>query len=76
MTASANPFSVLTRLQVPPLENGDLTREFERRYNAMPHYKAELIEGTVYMASPALNPMPNHTAISSVGYGLQNCRRA
>jgi Uma2 family endonuclease len=42
-------------LQVPPLENGDrLTRiEFERRYNAMPQVKkAELIEGTVYMASP------------------------
>jgi len=37
------------------LENGDrLTRfEFERRYNAMPKLKkAELIEGTVYMASP------------------------
>ncbi len=41
--------------QLPPLENGDrLSRsEFERRYTAMPHIKkAELIEGTVYMASP------------------------
>jgi Uma2 family endonuclease len=41
--------------QLPPLENGDrLTRpEFERRYTAMPELKkAELIEGTVYMASP------------------------
>jgi Uma2 family endonuclease len=41
---------------VPPLENGDrLTREeFERRYDAMPHLKkAELIEGEVYVASPA-----------------------
>ncbi|MBW4613147.1 MAG: Uma2 family endonuclease [Desmonostoc vinosum HA7617-LM4] len=40
---------------IPPLENGDkLTRiEFERRYDAMPQVKkAELIEGTVYMASP------------------------
>ncbi|MDJ0707206.1 MAG: Uma2 family endonuclease [Leptolyngbyaceae cyanobacterium MO_188.B28] len=40
---------------LPPLESGDrLTRpEFERRYAAMPHIKkAELIEGTVYMASP------------------------
>lgn len=40
---------------VPTLENGDrLSRfEFERRYKAMPHKKkAELIEGTVYMASP------------------------
>ena len=39
---------------IPPLENGDrLTRpEFERRYNAMPNIRAELIEGIVYMASP------------------------
>lgn len=40
---------------VPALANGDrLTRrEFERRYEAMPHVKkAELIEGTVYMPSP------------------------
>src|SRR5436309_3104094 len=38
----------------PPLENGDhLTREeFERRYEAMPNIKAELLEGVVYMASP------------------------
>jgi len=49
------PRSSLWRLTVPPLENGDrLTRfEFERRYSAMPNLKkAELIEGTVYMASP------------------------
>jgi Uma2 family endonuclease len=40
---------------VPPLENGDrLTRaEFERRYEAMPDVKAELIEGVVYMAAAA-----------------------
>ena len=39
---------------IPPLENGDrLTREFERRYDAMPGVKkAELIEGIVYMPSP------------------------
>jgi Uma2 family endonuclease len=40
---------------LPPLESGDrLTRpEFERRYAAAPHIKkAELIEGTVYVASP------------------------
>ena len=45
-----NKFQIL-----PPLENGDrLTRpEFERRYAASPHIKkAELIERTVYMASP------------------------
>ena len=42
--------------EIPPLENGDrLTRwEFERRYEALPHVKkAELIEGVVYMPSPA-----------------------
>jgi Uma2 family endonuclease len=40
--------------EVPVLESGDhLTlKEFERRYNAMPHLKkAELIEGRVYMSS-------------------------
>ncbi len=40
----------------PLLEQGDrLSRdEFERRYNRMPHVnKAELIEGTVYVPSPA-----------------------
>ena len=39
---------------IPPLENGDrLTRyEFEKRYEAMPHIEAELIEGVVYMSSP------------------------
>ncbi|MCS6812714.1 MAG: Uma2 family endonuclease [Cyanobacteria bacterium] len=40
---------------VPPLESGDrLTRaEFERRYQATPEkFKAELIEGVVYVASP------------------------
>jgi Uma2 family endonuclease len=41
-------------LELPVLESGDhLTlKEFERRYNAMPHLKkAELIEGRVYMSS-------------------------
>ncbi len=43
------------KLTIPPLENGDrLSRsEFERRYAAMTEIKkADLIEGTVYMASP------------------------
>ncbi len=43
---------------IPPLQNGDrLSRvEFERRYAAMPHsYKAELIEGTVYLMSPPVS---------------------
>lgn len=42
-------------LPTPPLESGDrLTRtEFERRYQATPEkFKAELIEGVVYVASP------------------------
>jgi Uma2 family endonuclease len=42
-------------LPIPPLESGDrLTRaEFERRYQATPEkFKAELIEGVVYVASP------------------------
>ncbi len=42
--------------KIPLLENGDrLTRaEFERRYTGMPQLKkAELIEGIVYMPSPA-----------------------
>jgi Uma2 family endonuclease len=49
--------------KIPPLENGDhLTREeFERRYDATPGLKkAELIEGTVFMAPP----------VSSQGHGL------
>jgi len=49
--APSNP----TRPAVPPLENGDhlSAREFLRRYEAMPELKkAELIQGTVHMASP------------------------
>jgi Uma2 family endonuclease len=40
--------------RLPHLQTGDhLSRpEFERRYAAMPHTRAELIEGVVYMASP------------------------
>ncbi len=42
--------------RISPIENGDrLTRqEFHRRYQAMPeNVRAELIEGVVYMSSPA-----------------------
>ena len=42
-------------INILPLTSGDrLTRrEFERRYAAMPeHFRAELIEGVVYLASP------------------------
>ena len=59
---------------VPPLENGDvLTRaEFERRYDAMPYLKkAELIEGVVYVPSPARHRYHGHQhthLISLLGY--------
>lgn len=60
---------------VPPLEPGDhLTRdEFERRYNAMPDSrKAELIEGVVYMAPPALrwdhHARPHAELLTWLGY--------
>src|SRR5215211_4278634 len=42
-------------INILPLTSGDrLTRrEFERRYEAMPeHFRAELVEGVVYVASP------------------------
>lgn len=42
-------------LVVPPLESGDrlIRAEFERRYQATPEkFKAELIEGVVYVTSP------------------------
>lgn len=47
--------STSSELSVPALESGDsLTRtEFERRYAATPaKFKAELVEGVVYVASP------------------------
>ena len=40
---------------MPPLRNGDRLsgEEFDRRYEAMPDVRAELIEGVVYlMTSP------------------------
>jgi len=43
--------------RIPPLQNGDrlTAEEFERRYDAMPDLKkAELINGVVYMAPPAV----------------------
>lgn len=40
--------------KIPPLRNGDrlTAAEFERRYDAMPDVRAELIEGVVYVSSP------------------------
>jgi Uma2 family endonuclease len=57
MTTRAAPPAPPQSSGIPPLEQGDrLTRdEFERRFEAMPHIKkAELIEGVVNMAPPAL----------------------
>ena len=64
----------LSRITLPPLENGDLlTRaEFERRYTAMPGLKkAELIEGIVYMASPLRfepHAEPHARLMTSLGF--------
>lgn len=57
---------------VPPLASGDrLTRaEFERRYEATPeNFKAELIEGVVYVASPvrAFHGDPHFNLITWLG---------
>lgn len=43
---------------IPLLRDGErLSRdEFERRYEAMPDIKAELMDGVVYMASPTKTP--------------------
>lgn len=59
-------------LSVPPLESGDrLSRaEFERRYASAPkHFKAELIEGVVYVASPvrAFHGVPHADLITWMG---------
>jgi len=59
-------------IPVPALESGDrLTRaEFERRYAATPEkFKAELIEGVVYVASPvrAFHGNPHFNLITWLG---------
>jgi Uma2 family endonuclease len=63
------PSSVMS---VPTLESGDrLTRaEFERRYEATPEkFKAELIEGVVYVSSPvrAFHGTPHAALITWLG---------
>jgi hypothetical protein len=55
ITQSTIPHTgIVPAIGIPPLESGDvLSRdEFERRYEAMPNVKAELIEGVVYVSSP------------------------
>ncbi len=59
-------------MSVPSLESGDrLTRaEFERRYEATPEkFKAELIEGVVYVASPvrAFHGVPHADLVTWLG---------
>jgi hypothetical protein len=58
--------------RVPLLESGDrLSRdEFERRYHAMPNrYKAELIDGVVYVSSPVrvIHAAPHSDLITWLG---------
>ena len=57
--------------KIPPLENGDVltSAEFERRYEAMPNAKAELIEGVVYMSSP-VRIKKHATPHSKMGFWL------
>ncbi len=63
-------------VELPLLENGDRLdrREFERRFDAMPSLKkAELIEGTVFMASPVghqKHGKPHAQVISWLSYYL------
>ncbi len=56
---------------IPPLQNGDRlsAEEFERRYEAMPGVRAELIEGVAYVSSPvsADHGEPHMTAIFWLG---------
>lgn len=54
-TSTGRRADLSSGVQILPLQNGErLSRqEFELRYEAMPHIKkAELIEGTVHLASP------------------------
>lgn len=66
------PAKPVVARSVPPLESGDrLTRaEFERRYTETPEpFKAELIEGVVYVASPVrvLHGKPHFNMITWLG---------
>ena len=71
-TAVANPPGT-SHVAVPTLVNGDRLsqEEFHRRYEAMPEdFKAELIGGIVYVASP---PTHQHgTALSTLTIALGN----
>jgi hypothetical protein len=63
VNSAVTPTTEPTLPRFPPLQTGDrLTRdEFERRYHAMPHqFKAELIEGIVYVMGPPVTD-PGHS---------------
>lgn len=69
---SRPPAPVRGQTLPPPLESGDrlTAREFERRYEAMPHIKkAELIEGVVHMSSPVRvgHAVPHSTVLTWLG---------
>ena len=65
-SATLNPV-----MDIPVLQDGDrLDRaEFERRYEAMPGVKAELLDGVVYMASPAtvIHSSPHANLVTWIG---------
>ena len=67
-TASQTPGSSPSAGPVPPLRNGDRlsAEEFLRRYDAMPDLKkAELIDGQVYIDSPAYHPTDRGVVMAS-----------
>ncbi|MCC7423488.1 MAG: Uma2 family endonuclease [Planctomycetaceae bacterium] len=67
--APARPSSEIDS-EIPPLSAGDRLslEEFERRYNAMPGIKAELIEGVVYVASPVSSGDHGVPHFSAIGW--------
>lgn len=72
-TPATLPKTKPIRGTIPPLEHGDqlTSREFERRCNAMPDLKkAELLDGEVFMGSPArlnLHGRPHAAVITWLG---------
>ena len=72
--AERKPVAVESQNGIPPLQPGDRLSqaEFERRYAAHPEIaKAELIEGIVYIPSPARyvqHSSPHFNAITWLGY--------
>lgn len=73
MSLDAPTLSPIAReVALPPLNSGDrlTSAEFERRYEAMPGVKAELIEGVVFVVPPICNDdhgAPHFDAITWMG---------